>query len=252
MAKSSSSALPILCASFNQDNRSTINPRPPKVSPVIRVWSCAVWGFDEDARAARYRICMVLCHLSYLNRYLIALCSCFAVGTRDGFRIFDAQTGRLCYERCEIFQDRALVVIMLVRPWYYLVVKAWRVIWFPTAIGAFSIVEMLFSSSLLAIVGAGEQVMAMFRHFGYIFIFRHIFDLPRFHGWMCSLRCLRAGSAFSTLQLEQPLRSWTSWPLSWRFVWTGRGNLQLGPVQTLTSQFSMLTNPLPLIFGNWV
>ncbi|XP_057967816.1 autophagy-related protein 18b isoform X2 [Malania oleifera] len=50
--------------------------------------------------------------------------SCFAIGTRDGFKIFDSHTGRLCYER---------------------------------AIGAFIIVEMLFSSSLLAIVGAGEQ-----------------------------------------------------------------------------------------------
>uniref|UniRef100_A0A5B7BFV6 Putative autophagy-related protein 18b isoform X2 n=1 Tax=Davidia involucrata TaxID=16924 RepID=A0A5B7BFV6_DAVIN len=50
--------------------------------------------------------------------------SCFAIGTRDGFKIFDPNTGRLLYER---------------------------------AIGAFSIVEMLFSSSLLAIVGAGEQ-----------------------------------------------------------------------------------------------
>ncbi|XP_061347471.1 autophagy-related protein 18b isoform X2 [Gastrolobium bilobum] len=50
--------------------------------------------------------------------------SCFAVGTRDGFRIFDTNTGRLCYER---------------------------------AVGAFVIVEMLFTSSLLAIVGAGDQ-----------------------------------------------------------------------------------------------
>ncbi|XP_028773637.1 autophagy-related protein 18b isoform X2 [Neltuma alba] len=50
--------------------------------------------------------------------------SCFAIGTRDGFRIFDTNTGRLCYEK---------------------------------VLGAFSIVEMLFSSSLLAIVGAGEQ-----------------------------------------------------------------------------------------------
>ncbi|XP_027331325.1 autophagy-related protein 18b isoform X3 [Abrus precatorius] len=50
--------------------------------------------------------------------------SCFAVGTRDGFRIFDTNTGRLCYER---------------------------------AVGGFVIVEMLFSSSLLAIVGAGDQ-----------------------------------------------------------------------------------------------
>ncbi|CAM9001084.1 unnamed protein product [Rhodiola kirilowii] len=48
----------------------------------------------------------------------------FAVGTKNGFRIFDSNTGRLCYER---------------------------------VIGAFNIVEMLFSSSLLAIVGAGEQ-----------------------------------------------------------------------------------------------
>ncbi|KAG4942620.1 hypothetical protein JHK85_047266 [Glycine max] len=48
--------------------------------------------------------------------------SYFAVGTRDGVRIFDTNTGRLCYER------------------------------------AFVIAEMLFSSSLLAIVGAGDQV----------------------------------------------------------------------------------------------
>ncbi|KAG1364411.1 autophagy-related protein 18b [Cocos nucifera] len=69
-ATSSSSASPILCASFNQDK------------------------------------------------------SCFSIGTKDGFKIFDARSGRLCYER---------------------------------VVGAFSIVEMLFSSSLLAIVGAGEQ-----------------------------------------------------------------------------------------------
>ncbi|CAO2841597.1 unnamed protein product [Amaranthus hypochondriacus] len=50
--------------------------------------------------------------------------SYFAVGTKLGFKIFDANTLRLCYEK---------------------------------DIGAFSIVEMRFSSSLLAIVGAGEQ-----------------------------------------------------------------------------------------------
>ncbi|XP_057415592.1 autophagy-related protein 18b isoform X2 [Lotus japonicus] len=50
--------------------------------------------------------------------------SCFAVSTKDGFRIFDTNTGKLCYER---------------------------------AVGGFVIVEMLFSSSLLAIVGAGDQ-----------------------------------------------------------------------------------------------
>ncbi|OVA09488.1 WD40 repeat [Macleaya cordata] len=48
----------------------------------------------------------------------------FAIGTKEGIRIFDSDSGRLCYER---------------------------------AVGAYSIVEMLFSSSLLAIVGAGEQ-----------------------------------------------------------------------------------------------
>ncbi|KAJ8767357.1 hypothetical protein K2173_017401 [Erythroxylum novogranatense] len=48
----------------------------------------------------------------------------FAISTRDGFRIYDSSTGRLCYER---------------------------------AVGAFIIVEMLYSTSLLAIVGAGEQ-----------------------------------------------------------------------------------------------
>ncbi|KAG9154621.1 hypothetical protein Leryth_022717 [Lithospermum erythrorhizon] len=50
--------------------------------------------------------------------------SCFVIGTKDGFKIFDAKTGTLLYER---------------------------------AAGAFIIVEMLFSSSFLAIVGAGEQ-----------------------------------------------------------------------------------------------
>ncbi|KAK1418403.1 hypothetical protein QVD17_27547 [Tagetes erecta] len=50
--------------------------------------------------------------------------SCFVIGTKDGFRIFASNTGRLLYER---------------------------------VIGAFVIVEMLYSSSLLAIVGAGEQ-----------------------------------------------------------------------------------------------
>ncbi|GAA0157210.1 scaffold/adaptor protein [Lithospermum erythrorhizon] len=50
--------------------------------------------------------------------------SCFVIGTKDGFKIFDAKTGTLLYER---------------------------------AAGACIIVEMLFSSSLLAIVGAGEQ-----------------------------------------------------------------------------------------------
>ncbi|KAJ6435576.1 hypothetical protein OIU84_000722 [Salix udensis] len=48
----------------------------------------------------------------------------FAISTRDGFKIFDSNTGRLCYER---------------------------------AVGAFIVVEMLYSSSLLAIVGGGEQ-----------------------------------------------------------------------------------------------
>uniref|UniRef100_A0A2P2JG13 Autophagy-related protein 18b isoform X2 n=2 Tax=Rhizophora mucronata TaxID=61149 RepID=A0A2P2JG13_RHIMU len=48
----------------------------------------------------------------------------FAISTKDGFKIFDSNTGRLCYER---------------------------------AVGAFVIVEMLYSTSLLAIVGAGEQ-----------------------------------------------------------------------------------------------
>ncbi|XP_040997281.1 autophagy-related protein 18b isoform X3 [Juglans microcarpa x Juglans regia] len=50
----------------------------------------------------------------------------FVIGTREGFKVFDSNTGRLCYER---------------------------------AIGAFIVVEMLFTSSLLAIVGAGEQVL---------------------------------------------------------------------------------------------
>ncbi|MCL7047543.1 hypothetical protein MKW94_007704 [Papaver nudicaule] len=48
----------------------------------------------------------------------------FSIGTKDGFKIFDSDSGRLCYDR---------------------------------AMGAFNIVEMMFGSSLLAIVGAGEQ-----------------------------------------------------------------------------------------------
>ncbi|XP_031107552.1 autophagy-related protein 18b isoform X2 [Ipomoea triloba] len=50
--------------------------------------------------------------------------SCFTIGTKEGFKIFDSNTGKLLYER---------------------------------AAGAFIIVEMLYRSSLLAIVGAGEQ-----------------------------------------------------------------------------------------------
>ncbi|XP_037492629.1 autophagy-related protein 18b [Jatropha curcas] len=52
----------------------------------------------------------------------------FAISTKDGFKIFDPNTGRLCYER---------------------------------PVGAFIIVEMLYSSSLLAIIGAGEQVFLL-------------------------------------------------------------------------------------------
>ncbi|OEL30721.1 Autophagy-related protein 18b [Dichanthelium oligosanthes] len=50
--------------------------------------------------------------------------SLFSVGTRHGFRIFDARNGRLCYEK---------------------------------HLGGFNVVEMLFGTSLLAIVGTGEQ-----------------------------------------------------------------------------------------------
>ncbi|KAL0428175.1 UNVERIFIED_CONTAM: Autophagy-related protein 18b [Sesamum latifolium] len=50
--------------------------------------------------------------------------SCFVIGTRDGFKIFDCETGKLLHER---------------------------------VIGAFIIIEMLYRTSLLAIVGAGEQ-----------------------------------------------------------------------------------------------
>ncbi|GJM87221.1 hypothetical protein PR202_ga03155 [Eleusine coracana subsp. coracana] len=50
--------------------------------------------------------------------------SLFSIGTRDGFKIFDARNGRLCYNK---------------------------------NLGGFNIVEMLFGTSLLAIVGTGEQ-----------------------------------------------------------------------------------------------
>ncbi|KAI8565763.1 hypothetical protein RHMOL_Rhmol03G0286700 [Rhododendron molle] len=125
---SSSSSYPILCASFNQDN------------------------------------------------------SCFAIGTRDGFKIFDSNTGRLCYERgnhiCECMsgakrkRERDNSFRKHPKPLESVGVRiesgnAERglraVAEDPTrqlcdlAIGAFIIVEMLYSSSLLAIVGAGEQ-----------------------------------------------------------------------------------------------
>ncbi|KAH8949675.1 hypothetical protein BDL97_10G044000 [Sphagnum fallax] len=50
--------------------------------------------------------------------------SCLAIGTKDGYKIFNCDTCSCCYERSE---------------------------------GAISVVEMLFSSSLIAVVGAGEQ-----------------------------------------------------------------------------------------------
>ncbi|GAB2291525.1 Autophagy- protein 18b [Dionaea muscipula] len=50
--------------------------------------------------------------------------SYFAIGTRTGFKLFDVKTGRLCYQR---------------------------------DMGAFLVVEMRFSSNLIALVGAGEQ-----------------------------------------------------------------------------------------------
>ncbi|KAJ4833113.1 Autophagy- protein 18b [Turnera subulata] len=59
----------------------------------------------------------------------------FAVSSRDGFKIFDSNTGRLCYERGESLSPSSFLL----------------------CVGAFGIVEMLYSSSLLAIVGGGEQ-----------------------------------------------------------------------------------------------
>ena len=50
--------------------------------------------------------------------------NCFSICTRDGYNIFNSESGSLCYEKSD---------------------------------GALSIVEMLYSTSLLAIVGAGEQ-----------------------------------------------------------------------------------------------
>lgn len=48
----------------------------------------------------------------------------FSVGTKDGFKIFDALTGRLCYEN---------------------------------NLGGLNIVEMYFGTSLIGVVGTGEQ-----------------------------------------------------------------------------------------------
>ncbi|KAH1137957.1 hypothetical protein GYH30_027805 [Glycine max] len=53
--------------------------------------------------------------------------SYFVVGTKDGVRIFDTNTGRLCYQKIKF------------------------------TVRAFVIAEMLFSSSLLAIIRAGDQ-----------------------------------------------------------------------------------------------
>ncbi|XP_024379631.1 autophagy-related protein 18b isoform X1 [Physcomitrium patens] len=50
--------------------------------------------------------------------------SCLAIGTQDGFKIFNCDTCQCCYKRSE---------------------------------GAINVVEMLFSTSLVAVVGAGEQ-----------------------------------------------------------------------------------------------
>ncbi|KAJ3695415.1 hypothetical protein LUZ60_000792 [Juncus effusus] len=50
--------------------------------------------------------------------------SFFSIGTKDGFKIFESRNGRLCYEK---------------------------------SLGGLSIAEMLFSSSLIAIVGSGEN-----------------------------------------------------------------------------------------------
>ncbi|QHO25371.1 Autophagy-related proteinb [Arachis hypogaea] len=59
--------------------------------------------------------------------------SCLTIGTRDGFRIFNTNTGRLCHQTC---------------------------------VGGFIIVEMLFSSSLLAIVGVGDKTRSHFTRQG--------------------------------------------------------------------------------------
>lgn len=38
--------------------------------------------------------------------WVLDCCSMFSVGTKDGFKIFDARNGRLCYEKSEIFLFR--------------------------------------------------------------------------------------------------------------------------------------------------
>lgn len=38
---------------------------------------------------------------------VLVCCSMFSVGTKDGFKIFDARNGRLCYEKSEIFTSEA-------------------------------------------------------------------------------------------------------------------------------------------------
>lgn len=87
-----SSTCPILCASFNQDHRSFHFP--------LSLYYYFYFYFNLITQSNP----IVFLRIQPQRRrwwYLLFPpdCSCFAVGTKDGFRIFDTNTGRLCYER---------------------------------------------------------------------------------------------------------------------------------------------------------
>lgn len=46
---------------------------------------------------------MLVVNLSDNFFFIIYFCSGFALSTKDGFKIFDSSTGRLCYERGKLF-----------------------------------------------------------------------------------------------------------------------------------------------------
>uniref|UniRef100_A0A9I9EBP3 Autophagy-related protein 18b n=1 Tax=Cucumis melo TaxID=3656 RepID=A0A9I9EBP3_CUCME len=129
------SSYPILCASFNQD-ASMMNREINKTFNDEQIGGKTLGSLKEERMNFTHTspdfisspTNMLALFIIEANEYpsidLVGIGSLFAIGTRDGFRIFDSNSGRLCYER---------------------------------VLGAFNIVEMLFSSNLVAIVGAGEQ-----------------------------------------------------------------------------------------------
>jgi hypothetical protein len=79
MAASSSSPSQVICASFNQENRYARNRTGGSYS--LRLITAAAVGSDSA------------CWDCF---------SLFSIGTKDGFEIFDASNGRLCYKKSEV------------------------------------------------------------------------------------------------------------------------------------------------------